>query len=127
MTCPLRSSIAPPLETVTPTAVPPARTTSVPPDLTTVALAVAPESTSKVPPPLTSAPLSMVPLVSSITPLRTFQVPPVPLTVQAPPITLKVVNPKYCVPMEFRSNVSEPVPPSCKVLLPDASTMPPIM
>ena len=45
-----------------------------PPDLTTVALAVAPESTTKVPPRLTSAPLSMVPLVSSITPLRTFQV-----------------------------------------------------
>ena len=33
-----------------------------------------------------------------------------PLTLQCPPTTLKLVKPLYCVPIELRSNVSEPGP-----------------
>jgi hypothetical protein len=98
----------------------------VPPDLTTVALAVAPESTIKTPLPLTSVPLSTVPLVSSIPPPRTFQPLSVLLTVQAPPTTLKVVKPRNWVSSELKAKAPEPLPPSWKVLLPDALTKPPI-
>jgi hypothetical protein len=53
---------------------------------------------------------------------------PALVTVQVPPTTLKVVKPRYCAlePIELRSNVPDPVPPSCRMFLPEGSTMPPI-
>ena len=70
-----------------------------------------------------------MPLASCIVPPSTFQ-PLVavlaPLTVQVPPTTSKVVKPRYWAPepIELRSNVPEPVPPSWKMLLPEGSTVP---
>ena len=69
--------------------------------------------------PLTVVLVSAAPLATSVSPPLTFQCAVLaPLTVQAPPTTLKIVKPRYCpaVPIELRSNVSEPVPPSWNVL-----------
>jgi hypothetical protein len=52
---------------------------------------------------------------------------PPPLTLQVPPMTLKVVKPLYWGPIELRSNVSDPVPPSWNTLPPAGSTMPPMV
>jgi hypothetical protein len=83
-----------------------------------------PESTISVPPLFTVVLLTTVPLVTSNVPLLMTQPPPLPLTFQCPPTTLKLVKPLYCVPIESRSNVSEPLPPSWKASLPEASTSP---
>ena len=120
----------PPLETVTPLTVAPNSTISVPPALTKLVLAVPPDSTSNMPPPLTVVLVSAAPLATSIAPPLTFQWAVLaPVTVQVPPTTLKVVKPRYCAvaPMELRSNVSEPVPPSWKVLLPESGSTMPLM
>jgi hypothetical protein len=39
---------------------------------------------------------------------------------------MKVVKPRYCAaePIEVRSKVPDPIPPSCKVFSPEGSTMP---
>ena len=103
---------------------PPATATSRPPLLTVVVRPPPPGSTISVPPLCTIVLLTTVPLVSSNAPLLTTQAPPMPLTFQWPPTTLKLVKPLYCVPIELRSNVSDPVPPSRKALLPEASTSP---
>jgi len=100
------NSSAPPFDTVTPFTVAPDSTTSVPPLPTLVLLRKPPFATC------------------SVAPLETVQPLPAPVTVQIPPTTPKVVKPLYCVPIELRSNVSEPVPPSWKVFVPEALTVP---
>ena len=121
------SSSVPPREMVAPLITAPGSMISVPPDATIVALAVPPDCTSSAPLPDTVVLVSVMPLTTSSVPPLTCQ--PlvallVPVTVQVPPTTLKVVKPLYCVPIELRSNVSEPVPPSWNVLLPEGSTSP---
>ena len=89
-----------------------------------------PDSTASTPPLLTVVLVSSPPLAtSSVPPLMVQWAVLALLTVQVPPTTLKVVKPWYCAaaPIELRSNVSEPVPPSWKVLLPEGSTMPLMM
>jgi hypothetical protein len=120
-----------PIEMVVPLMMAPDSMICVPPALTTVVLAVAPESTSRAPPLLTVVLVSSPPLaISSVPPLLMVQWALLALvTVQAPPTTLKIVKPWYCAvaPMELRSNVSEPVPPSWNVLLPESGSTTPLM
>ena len=75
-----------------------------------------PDSTTSAPPLLTVVLVSSPPLATSSVPPLTFQWALLaPVTVQVPPTTSKVVKPWYCaLPIELRSNVSEPVPPSWK-------------
>ena len=112
---------------VTPLTTAPNSMISVPPALTKLPLAVPLNSTTSVPPLLTVVLVSSPPLAASSVPLLMVQWAVLALvTVQAPPITLKAVKPRYCAagPMELRSNAADPVPPSCSVLLPVGSTMP---
>ena len=98
---------------------------SVPPALMKTLLVVPPDSATSVPPLLTVVLVSSMPFETCSTPPSTFQWALLALvTVQVPPTTLKVVKPLYCVPMELRSNVSEPLPPSWKLFLPEGSTVP---
>jgi hypothetical protein len=110
---------------------PPDSMISVPPALTKLVLAVAPDSTARTPPLLTVVLVSSPPLaISSVPPLFMVQWALLALvTVQAPPTTLKIVKPRYraVAPMELRSNVSAPVPPSWNVLLPDCGSTVPLM
>ena len=84
-----------------------------PPPLLTVVLVSSPPLAISIVPPLLMVQWALLALV----------------TVQVPPTTLKIVKPWYCAaaPMELRSNVSEPVPPSWNVLLPESGSTMPLM
>ena len=114
-----------PLEMIAPLITAPDSMIAVPPALTKLLLAVAPELTSSTPPLLTVVLVTSPPLATSSVPFLIVQWAVLALlTVQTPPTTSKVVKPLYCVPIELRSNVSEPNPPSWKVLSPEGSTVP---